>query len=112
MPPKASAVATDPKLALDWRAVLYHGNAKERVPLSVLHAAEGSYQSVINEQRLPNADVSLLSTMKMRAGIGKMRASTSSLPTMKMRAGIGKMRVGIGLLDANRRQTGGGQFHE
>ena len=71
---------------LDWRAVLYHGNAKERVPLSVLHAAEGSYQSLIKEKRLADADL-------------------SSLPTMKMHAGIE-------LLDADRRQAGGSQYHE
>lgn len=42
VPSKATAVATDAKSALDWRAVLYHGNTQERVPLSVLHAATGS----------------------------------------------------------------------
>lgn len=85
VPPRISTTATDPKLALDWRAVLYHGNAKEQVPLRALHSVTGSYQAVLNEQHLPNADVSSLATMKMRAGIG--------------------------LQDAGMRQTGDNQYH-
>jgi hypothetical protein len=85
-PPKKSAAATGQELALDWRAVLYHGNAKESVPLRALHSTTGSYQAVINEQRLPDTDI-------------------GSLPTMKM-------RVGIELLSADRRQTGDSQYHE
>ncbi len=67
--PKKAAVAAAPKMALDWRAVLYHGNARESVPLRALHSATGSYQAVIhNEPRLPASDVSSLPTMKMPAG--------------------------------------------
>ncbi len=84
--PKKSASAIDPKLALDWRAVLYHGNAKDSVPLRALHSVTGSYKSVLNEQHVPDTDI-------------------SSLPTMKM-------RVGIELLDTGRYQTGDSQHHE
>jgi cellulose synthase/poly-beta-1,6-N-acetylglucosamine synthase-like glycosyltransferase len=96
--PKKITVASDPALALDWRAVLYHGNAKERVPLSALQ----SYQSASNEQQIPASDVSVLSTKKIRAGFGLL--DVSLLATKKMRS--------AGLLDTYRRQTGGGQSHE
>ncbi len=69
VPPKKPASAADAQLALDWRAVLYHGNAQEQVPLRALHSVTGSYRSVTNEQRLPDTDVSLLATMKMRSAI-------------------------------------------
>ncbi|GHO98984.1 glycosyl transferase [Reticulibacter mediterranei] len=100
--PKTPAVPSDPALALDWRAVLYHGNAKERVPLSALHTATGSYQSASNEQKAPASDVSSTSTKKMRAGFGLL--DVSLLSTKKMR--------GVGLLNAYRNQTGGSQSHE
>ncbi|HLI09755.1 MAG TPA: glycosyltransferase family 2 protein [Ktedonobacteraceae bacterium] len=87
VPPRTSAVATTPQLALDWRAVLYHGNARERVPLRALHAATGMYQSVLNEQHVPETDVSALPTMKMRAGTAL--PDVSSLPTMEMPVRIG-----------------------
>jgi cellulose synthase/poly-beta-1,6-N-acetylglucosamine synthase-like glycosyltransferase len=96
--PEKVAVANDPALALDWRAVLYHGNARERVPLSALQ----SYQSASNEQQIPASDVSALSTRKVRAGFGLL--DVSLLSTKKMRS--------AGLLDTYRRQTGGGQSHE
>ena len=86
VPPRTSVAATDAKLALDWRAVLYHGNPKEWVPLSALHTAEGSNHSMIDEQRAADAEV-------------------SSLPTRKM-------RLGIGSVGAQRRQTGGSRSHE
>jgi cellulose synthase (UDP-forming) len=84
VPPRASAAVTRPKQTLDWRAVLYHGNAREQVPLSALHATAASYQPASIGQRLPDTDVSSLSTMKMRAGSGL--PDISSLSTMKMRA--------------------------
>lgn len=100
--PRTPAVASDPNLALDWRAVLYHGDAKERVPLSALHTATGSYQSVINEQQGSASDLSAASTKKMRAGFGLL--DVSLLSTKKMR--------GVGLLNAYRNQAGGNQSHE
>ena len=120
VPTLTSVAATDAKLALDWRAVLYHGNAKERVPLSALHTAEGSNHSMIDEQRAADAEVSSLPTRKMRASalhtaegsnhsmIDEQRAAdaeVSSLPTRKM-------RLGIGSVGAQRRQTGGSRSHE
>lgn len=98
MPARTTAATASPKAALDWRAVLYHGNAKERVPLSALHAA-GSYQSVLNEQRLPDTGVSVLSTMKMRADSGLQ--DVSSFPTMKMRNLPMEIRVNSELQDAS-----------
>jgi len=100
--PKKSATAIDPKLALDWRAVLYHGNAKESVPLRALHSATGSYQAVISEQRLPDAN----GAYQVASNEQHLPdADVSLLPTMKM-------RVGTELLDAGRRQTGDPQYHE
>ena len=89
VPPRTSAAATDPKLALDWRAVLYHGNARERVPLSALHAPAEPYQSVSIERRLADTDVSSLPTMKMRAD------KVSSLPTMKIPVNTDVRRFGV-----------------
>ncbi len=112
--PKRSATAIDPKQALDWRAVLYHGNAKERVPLSALHTATGTYRSVIPMQRIPNTDGSLLPTMQRIPNTDGSLLPTmqhvpdtdvSSLPTMKMRSGVG-------VLGENKRQTGDRQYHE
>jgi hypothetical protein len=80
--PKKSAVAANAQMALDWRAVLYHGNAEERVPLRALHSATGTYQAVIS----PEADVSVLSTRKMH--------------------------IDVGLRDAGRSRTGDIQYHE
>lgn len=78
VPPKKSVVANDAQLALDWRAVLYHGNAKERVPLRALHSVSGTYQAVI----LPEADVSSLSTRKMRVETGLRDAGMSQTGDM------------------------------
>jgi len=100
VPPKKSAIVTDPKLALDWRAVLYHGNAQERVPLSVLHSLSGPLPSVINMQHVPDVDVtSLIDTQRLPG------ADVSLLSTMKMSAGPE-------LREAGRHQTGDSQHHE
>jgi len=79
VPPKKSAVAIDPNLALDWRAVLYHGNAKESVPLRALHSVTGSYRSVSNTQNVSEADISSFATMKMRASTGSRNAGNSQI---------------------------------
>jgi cellulose synthase/poly-beta-1,6-N-acetylglucosamine synthase-like glycosyltransferase len=75
VPARKAAPAVDPKLALDWRAVLYHGNAKDSVPLRALHSTTGPYQAMPGEQRSPGSDVSSFPTV--------------SLPTMKMNASTG-----------------------
>ena len=66
VPPKKSAVSADSVVALDWRAVLYHGNAQEQVPLRALHSTTGPYQTVSVK---PDTDVSVLSTRKMRTSL-------------------------------------------
>jgi cellulose synthase (UDP-forming) len=94
VPPRTSTSAIDPKLALDWRAVLYHGNAEERVPLRALHAATGSYQSVSdehNEQRLPDTGVSSLSTLSLPAI--KMRKSALHAVTGSNQSAINEQRI-------------------
>jgi hypothetical protein len=86
VPTKTSVATDDPKLVLDWQAVLYHGNAREKVPLSALVAVAGSDQSEFNEQHVLDDDVSLRPTMKMRI---------------------------VGFLKANRLTANGGlQYHE
>jgi len=94
--PKKSVAATDPKLALDWRAVLYHGNAKERVPLRALHSVTGSLQSSMKMQRVSNTG-----TKEQRLP----ETDVSSLVTMKM-------RVSSKLKSAGRQQLGDSQYHE
>ncbi|HLZ56101.1 MAG TPA: hypothetical protein VKR06_04070, partial [Ktedonosporobacter sp.] len=102
VPPRRSAAAADPNLELDWRAVLYHGNAEEKVPLRALHAATGLYQAVHKEQHLPDNTVSELPTREMPVAIGLQDVSLH--PTREM-------PVAIELQDAERRQRGGGQYH-
>ncbi len=97
--PKKSVVATDPKLALDWRAVLYHGNAKERVPLRALHSITGSLQTSMKMQRVAVTNIASVKGQRLPD------ADVSSLVTMKM-------RVSAEVREAGRQQIGDSQHHE